>query len=228
MSTRADQQPLLAFHLFDAEADVQIVERRLPHWSQAGAVCFLTWRTIDSLPKDVLDRWFGDRARWLASHGIQPDDPQWRDQLQRLDFKLVRDFLDKLWNRWHDSLDAGHGAGALRQPELSAIVADSLQHFDGDRHEMLDYVVMPNHCHLLAVFPDEQAMLVQCESWKHYTAVQINRRLHQRGHFWQADGFDHLVRTEAQFEYLRKYIRDNPQRARLKPGEYRHYSKVLS
>ena len=74
----------------------------------------------------------------------------------------------------------------------------------------------------------ETAMLAQCESWKHYTAVQSNRRLGQRGRFWQADGFDHLVRTEAQFEYLRKYIRDNPQRARLKPGEYRHYSKVLS
>ena len=53
---------MLPFHLFDPEADVQIVERRLPHWSQAGAVCFLTWRTIDSLPKDVLDRWFGDGA----------------------------------------------------------------------------------------------------------------------------------------------------------------------
>ncbi len=227
MSTRADQQPLLPFHLFDPEADLRIVERRLPHWSQAGAVCFLTWRTIDSLPKDVLDRWFGDRATWLASHGIRANDPQWREQLQRLDLKLVRDYMDKLWNRWHDALDAGHGACVLRRPELSAIVADSLMRFHGDRYEILDYAVMPNHCHLLAVFPDEEAMLAQCESWKHYTAVQINRRLEQRGHFWQSDGFDHLVRSEAQFEYLRKYIRDNPQRARLKPGEYRHYSRVL-
>jgi len=227
MANASDQQPLLPFHLCDPEADVRIVERRLPHWSQAGALCFLTWRTVDSLPKDGLDRWFADRARWLVSHGIQPDDPQWRNRLERLDFKLVRDFLDAFWNRWHDALDAGHGACVLRRSELSALVADSLMHFDGDRYEVLDYVVMPNHVHLLAVFPDEAAMLTQCESWKHYTAVQINRRLGQRGRFWQADGFDHLVRTEAQFEYLRKYIRDNPQRARLKPGEYRHYSKVL-
>jgi hypothetical protein len=28
--------PLLPFHLFDREAEVRIVERRLPHWSQAG------------------------------------------------------------------------------------------------------------------------------------------------------------------------------------------------
>lgn len=228
MSQHADQQPLLPFHLFDPEADFRVVERRLPHWSQAGAVCFLTWRTIDSLPQDVLDRWFGDRARWLAGHGIRADDPQWRVLLQRLDRNLVRDFLDELWNRWHDSLDAGHGACVLRRPALWAIVTDSLLHFDGDRYEVLDYVVMPNHCHVLAVFPDEEAMLAQCESGKHYTAVQLNRRLGQRGRFWQADGFDHLVRSVEQFAYLRKYICDNPHRARLKPGEYRHYAKVLS
>jgi formylglycine-generating enzyme required for sulfatase activity len=47
---------------------------------------------------------------------------------------------------------------------------------------------------------------------------------------WASDiaGFRLTLPTEAQFEYLRKYIRDNPQRARLKPGEYRHFSKVLS
>ena len=228
MPERGDQQPLLPFHLFDPEGDLRIVERRLPHWSQAGAVCFLTWRTIDSLPKDVLDRWFGERSRWLASHGIQADDPQWRAQLQRLDPKLVRGFLDEFWNRWHDALDAGYGSCVLRRPELSAMVADSLLRFDGDRYELLDHVVMPNHVHLLAVFPDEDAMLAQCESWKHYTAVQLNRRLGQRGRFWQSDGFDHLVRSEEQFVYLRKYIRDNPQRAGLKPGDFRQYSKELS
>jgi hypothetical protein len=34
---------------------------------------------------------------------------------------------------------------------------------------------MPNHVHLLAAFANEEAMLSQCESWKHYTARAINR-----------------------------------------------------
>jgi type I restriction enzyme R subunit len=90
---------------------------------------------------------------------------------------------------------------------------------------LLDFIVMPNHVHILVSFPDEQAMLAQCEGWKHYTATQINRRLKQRGRFWQQDAFDHLVRTEKQFEYLRRYIAENPAKAGLRPGEYVHYSK---
>ncbi|MBI3823561.1 MAG: hypothetical protein HY289_12900, partial [Planctomycetes bacterium] len=51
----------LAICLFDPETEVAVVERRLPHWSQSGAITFITWRTEDSMPKDVLDQWFKDR-----------------------------------------------------------------------------------------------------------------------------------------------------------------------
>ena len=35
-----------------------------------------------------------------------------------------------------------------------------------------------------------------------------------------ADVFDHLVRSPEQFEYLRRYIADNPKAAGLASGEY--------
>jgi hypothetical protein len=101
--------PLLPFHLFDHEAEVQIVKRRLPHWSQAGAICFITWRTLDSMPKKILDQWYGDRTRWLQNQGINPEDPFWRHLLQRLDPKLAQEFQNSFWNRWHDALDASQG-----------------------------------------------------------------------------------------------------------------------
>lgn len=69
----------------------------------------------------------------------------------------------------------------LRQPEVSAIVAESLLHFDGDRYLLTDFAVMPNHVHLLVAFPDADAMLLQCTSWKPYTATKINRLVHQKG-----------------------------------------------
>jgi type I restriction enzyme R subunit len=219
--------PLLPFSLFDHEAEVQIVERRRPHWSQAGTACFITWRTLDSMPKAVLERWYGDRAQWLRSHGINPDDPLWAWQLQQLGAQLAQEFLYTFWNRWHDELDASHGACVLRQPELAAIVAKSLHHFDGERYLLLDFIVMPNHVHVLGSFPDEAGMLAQCESWKHFMATQVNRRLGQRGRFWQQDAFDHLIRSEKQFEYLRRYIADNPKKAGLRSGEYVHYSRTL-
>src|SRR5262249_42572849 len=93
-------------------------------------------------------------------------------------------------------------------------------------YDLTDFVVMPNHVHLLAAFPDETTMLEQCESWKHFTATRINRRLGQKGRFWQQDGFDHLVRSSEQFQHFRHYIADNPRRAHLNRGDFVHYSKA--
>ena len=81
--------------------------------------------------------------------------------------------------------------------------------------------------HLLAAFPDEDSMLAQCESWKHFTATKINRLLGVKGRFWQQDGFDHLVRSVEQFEFLRRYIAENPKRANLAVGQYIHWAKNL-
>ena len=107
------------------------------------------------------------------------------------------------------------------------MVEKSLLKFDDDRYEMLDFVVMPNHVHLLATFAQEDAMLGQCDSWKHFTAWQINQQCATSGRFWQQDGFDHLVRSVDQFEHFRRYIAENPAKARLKSGQWIHYSKPL-
>ncbi|MBX9677991.1 MAG: hypothetical protein K2X38_04445 [Gemmataceae bacterium] len=48
-----------------------------------------------------------------------------------------------------------------------------------------------------------------------------------KGRFWQQDGFDHLVRSQAQFDYLREYFAKNPEKAMLKDGEFVTYSKSL-
>jgi REP element-mobilizing transposase RayT len=86
---------------------------------------------------------------------------------------------------------------------------------------------MPNHVHLLPAFPVEERMLEQFESWKHFTAREINRRMGNSGRFWQQDGFDHLVRSAEQFEHFRRYIATNGTRSKLPPTDYLHYSKAL-
>jgi hypothetical protein len=62
-------------------------------------------------------------------------------------------------------------------------------------------------------------------TWLRFTARRINKALGRSGHFWQTEPFDHLVRGAEQFEYLRRYIRDNPARAGLKPGEFLYRTK---
>jgi type I restriction enzyme R subunit len=212
-------------HFFDPNETVSILERRLPHWSQAGVVCFLTFRTHDSFPKARLSRFHADRRQWLRCHHIDPDSNSWRQQLQQLDRAVQHEFFNTFSVRWNDALDRGAGDCLLANKRLSKIVFDSLLHFDGDRYEMCDFVVMPNHVHLLAAFRDDDNMLAQCESWKHFTAKEINCSVGRAGRFWQQDGFDHLVRSVEQYEHLRDYIASNPAKAKLDTTQYRHYSK---
>ena len=68
---------------------------------------------------------------------------------------------------------------------------------------MGDFVVMPNHVHLLAAFATEEALKEQCDSWMHYTAFRINQANGEKGKLWQEEPFDHLVRSPEQYDYLR-------------------------
>jgi type I restriction enzyme R subunit len=206
-------------NVFDPRAETQIYEHCRPHWSQAGAVVFITFRTYDSIPLEVMKRWDREKELWLDTRGY--DTSRGLEIAATALTPVDRFQFQKAFNRCReDFLDSCYGRCLLKWPEIAKIVADSLLHFDGTRYRMGDFVIMPNHVHLLAVFPSAEAMNDQSDSWLHYTAFRINQIIGEKGKFWQQEPFDHLVRSPEQYEYLRLYIADNPQRARLKEGEY--------
>jgi len=207
--------------LFDPQADVAIEARLRPHWSQAGAIVYITFRTIDSIPKEVLRRWEREKNDWMRVRGHSG---HWSELLPSLSLTDQELFRSEFSNTREMCLDECHGRCFLRQRRFSEIVSDSLLHFDGVRYRMGDFVVLPNHVHLLAAFADEDQMRKQCESWTHYTAFQIHHILKEKGPFWQPEPFDHLVRSLDQYEYLRRYIADNPKKANLNSDEY-HYRR---
>jgi type I restriction enzyme R subunit len=213
---------------FDIKQEFSVALRHLPHWSQAGTLCFITWRLQDSIPVDLLDRWQRERADWLLRRGIHLFKSGWRAQLRELSPTEQAAYHRQFTDRRNDWLDAGHGGGVLRSSQLASIVEKSLKHFDGDRYLLTDFVVMPTHVHILAAFPNEDAMLSQCENWKRFTGRQINQMLGRSGRFWQEDDFDHLIRSESQFHYLRDYIARNGLVAKLQESEYLHFSKPLT
>ncbi|MGO8748142.1 MAG: hypothetical protein ACLQNE_19380 [Thermoguttaceae bacterium] len=205
--------------LFDPNAELFAHGHFRPHWSQAGAVVFISFRTYDSIPHEVLERWEQEKQQWLRLRGHDAA-KHWSVVLPTLSEKDRADFQRQFHRCREDFLDACQGRCLLRRPELARIVADSLLHFDRQRYRIGDFVVMSNHVHLLAAFAADDAMKVQCDSWLHYTAFQINKAIGEKGKFWQQEPFDHLVRSLEQYEYLRQYIADNPHKAGLKPGEY--------
>jgi len=207
------------FELFDPEADYDIsIGSNLPHWFQNGVTYFVTWRTEDSIPSEVADNWHRARRQWLSRFDISPSEPNWKRKLAGLSKPNRKEYHQRFSVEYLQHLDQGYGKCELKKSELSKIVADSLRHFDGDRYHLGDFVIMPNHVHILVCLVGETELLAQCYSWKKFTATKINRSLGGKGRFWQEESFDHMVRSPAQFDAIRRYIADNPKG--LKTGEY--------
>jgi type I restriction enzyme R subunit len=212
----------MTFELFDPQADVSVRQGTLPHWYQAGVTYFITFRTEDSVPQELAAAWHAQRDAWLRSEGLDPTSSAWK-QLLRGRPELERAFHATFTRHFIEYLDRGCGACVLARPELARIVADSLARFDAERYHLGDYVVMPNHVHVLVRLLGATEIERQCRSWKKFTAGRINRALGKQGRFWQEESFDHLVRSPEQFDALRTYIAENPKKAKLRPGEFLHY-----
>ena len=213
----------MPFAFMNEYEPVAISRRNLPHWEQAEKTFFITFRTFDSLPEAAMAEWLDARDRWLRKRGINPASKNWQAALARLPERSRREFRETFSDRLEDMLDDCHGECVLRGPELAKIVADALLHFDGDRYHLGDFVVMPNHVHLVVQFLAPDVLKPQCKSWKKYTAGEINEALGRRGHFWQDESYDHLVRDPEEFFHYREYIANNPAKANLNSGEYWHY-----
>jgi putative transposase len=181
---------------------VECYQRHLPHWRQAGATYFLTFRLADSIPQEKLELLRLLRLDWERKHRPPFKDEQWQE-LWRETFRRV--------DRW---LDQGMGGCCLKERQASAIVAEALQHFDNERYELDCYVIMPNHVHV-AVRPfeeDKEALARITHSWKRHTSREINLCLGRDGTLWEDESYDRIIRDAEHLWRVVQYIGDNPAR----------------
>jgi hypothetical protein len=125
------------FNAFDPEAEIDFSERNLPHWFQMDPAMFVTFRTIDSLPKAVILQMQLELEDWLSikklplelaasTVGLKlPNHDQILEGISQDDQKHFRKLADRLF---HDGLDECHGSCHLRRHELAKIVADAILH----------------------------------------------------------------------------------------------------
>ncbi len=211
------------WNVFDPEAEVHESQRNLPHRDQTGALTFVTFRLGDSMPKEVIVRWQEEIAEALTQHGLagqslevvlnSPDVPEKTKQFLR----------DHKSERWHFHLDSCHGECLLRQPSNAAEVSKSILHFNGDRYDVERFVVMPNHVHVLIQMRAGVELRKTFRELQRFSAREINKLMGRKGDLWQGEPFDHIVRSEAQFRHFQQYIFDNPQKAKLRIGEYLYW-----
>ena len=193
---------------FNPYAEIRHTENRLPHWQQAGAVYFITFRLAAAVPSKLRNQWEDDRQAWQSLH---PE--PWNSEVELEYHKRFSGAIEQ----W---LDAGHGACLLRRRECAQIVAETLRHFEGERVVLISGVVMPNHVHALFVQNPLWPLEKLLQSWKRFTTREINKLLDRAGNLWQRDYFDRLVRDEKHFANCIRYIRRNPEKAGLPPSEF--------
>jgi len=108
------------------------------------------------------------------------------------------------------------GPHFLATPEIAklmvACIRDGEQRFH--RYELHAFVVMPNHVHML-ITPS-----VVSTKWlgplKGFTAHEANRILARTGKpLWQQESYDHVVGSGTGLDRVRRYIENNPVKARL-------------
>jgi len=198
--------PPPGFQGLHPDKPVTMYERNLPHWRQAGATYFVTFRLGDSLPQGKLRELERFRIEWERNHP-PPRDSEALDELAREMFRQIE--------RW---LDQGYGQCELKQPALADFITNAMHHFDGSRYELGAYVVMPNHVHLIVRPADakEDALELILKSWKQFSARKINAATRSRGTLWQQESFDRIIRDEDHLYRTLQYIGRNPDKAGLR------------
>jgi REP element-mobilizing transposase RayT len=182
---------------FNSETSLVIHRGKLPHWRQEGAIYFVTFHLADSLPQTKLEWLRREKELWLRLN------PEPHSRTQREDYN--RRFAETV-DRW---LDSGYGRCILAQPDCKAIMESSLTHFDGVRYELGEFIVMPNHVHVIVAPIGANQLTRILHSWKSFSAHQFNRVLRSTGHIWHRESFDHIVRSAENLAKFEAYIRNN-------------------
>lgn len=179
----------------------------LPHLKVEGAAYFVTFRLADSLPRETVLRLKERRADLVHRTNLETSSDQ----------NDIRSRLLAWYSAEVDSaLDRHCGAAWLRRPEIAAIVATALRHFEADRYALHAWCIMPNHVHAVVQPHAANTLESILHSWKSYTANRANQSLGKTGEsFWQTESYDHWIRDGMDFAHCCRYTEDNPVAAGL-------------
>lgn len=199
----------------------EFYRRHLPHYQPPGATLFITFRLAGSLPKAVLEELAAEAQRQERRLEAIADEKERAAQAERL--------ARHLFGRWDEALHRrSNGPYDLQEPQVAALVAESLRYRDGRVYTLHAFCIMPNHVHLVCTplpvvveqvgrfgkspyYPLAQIL----HSLKRYTAREANRLLGRTGPFWQHESYDHAVRDAAELERIIRYVVNNPVAAGL-------------
>ena len=170
----------------------------LPHWHIEGKIYFVTFRLADSMPADATMEYKRTIGAWQKAHGNVLTTEE-ANELERLKLQTINSLLDRCL-----------GCCMLKIVEARKLVEHALHHFDHGRYHIHDYVIMPNHVHLILQTINNFSIQSVIASLKSYTAHKLNELLNVNGKVWQSESFDRIIRNEHHYWKVVDYIARNP------------------
>lgn len=194
----------------------------LPHFEQKGATYFVTFRLADSLPKEVLLKYREELANRMRSRVRHFDGDEDADGTSAL--RIKSEYEEKI----QKYLDTGIGICSMNNSQVAEVVENSLKHFDSKRYNLYAWCVIPNHVHVLLRPFDGEKLDKIVHSWKSYSSKEANTILGLNGRFWQPEYYDHLIRSDKEFNNTLEYILKNPITAGLKDWRWVGYGNIYA
>ena len=191
---------------FKPRQPVAIHGNNLPHWQQERVWQFVTFRLKDSIPVELTKSYLSERDRWLAVH------PEPWSSMDR------RCYHEQFTQRIHTWLDKGYGKCPLRHIQNRQAMASVIMRDHPVRAEMVSWIIMPNHVHLLFSPRIEINTLIRC--WKGVSARKIGL-----GPIWQSNYYDTMIRNRRHFNTVVDYIRNNAKR--MKRSEFTYWENQV-
>jgi REP element-mobilizing transposase RayT len=106
--------------------------------------------------------------------------------------------------------------------EVLEYLKSFLKSKDKDIYDLVSFVIMPNHIHIL--FKQNIALSKIMQILKGSTSFKINKMLKRSGAFWEQNYYDKVIRDEKHFNLVYDYIKNNPIKVGLKDYENRFYT----
>lgn len=164
----------------------------LPHFD-GRAIQFVTFHLGDSLPLAVIRRY----------------------KLHIDAGKVDRYYSRELQIKIEQYLDRGIGKCHLAKPEVALMVEGALLYYDNKRYQLLAWVIMPNHVHILISVDENVSLTAIIKDLKGYTSRKANKMLGLKGRFSHPDYFDRYIRDANHYSKAIRYIERNPVKAGL-------------
>ena len=117
--------------------------------------------------------------------------------------------------RLHHLLDSGYGSCLLADPGPANVLDQALQSFNGRQFELVSFVIMPSHVHMLvganSGYRIEQVLLALMD----WSEEQFEEHCGTKGRVWSRQYREQVIRDEEHMFAAIEFIHSDPVRARL-------------